>query len=30
VAPPDESLKLVWSRLLTSCGLASQAISGRN
>ena len=30
VAPADANFRLVWSRLLTSSGLASQAISGRN
>ena len=29
-APADDNLRLVWSRLLTSSGLASQPISGRN
>jgi hypothetical protein len=30
VAPADDNFRLVWSRLLASSGLASQAISGRN
>ncbi|HET7065610.1 MAG TPA: hypothetical protein VFI49_15155 [Rudaea sp.] len=30
VAPADADFRLVWSRLLASSGLASQAISGRN
>jgi hypothetical protein len=30
VAPADANFGLIWSRLLTSSGLASQATSGRN
>jgi hypothetical protein len=29
-APADANFSMVWGRLLTSSGLASQAISGRN